>query len=469
MLTIKDYKLGNTIVAISTFPSKSALGLIKISGSKSLSIISKIFRPARKKDIKKVRTYTLHYGWIKDKPKSGKNKKESFIDEVLVSIMRKPHSYTKEDVVEVSSHGGVLVINKILDIILSEGARLALPGEFTYRALVNGRIDLLQAESILGVVEAKTDQSLALATSQLRGEASKKIEELKEEVKEVFIHTEGLINFPEDDLSISLSSLKAKIGNIEKRANSLAEGADEAKIIQEGVKCVICGKANVGKSTLFNRLLKEERVIVSRFSGTTRDVIEETINIRGVPLRIYDTAGILEPKDVITKKAVAKTSRVFDQADLVILLLDGSKPLAKDDFFLLDKAKTKNTILVINKSDLPQRLNFKEIPRMKSHLVKMSALEGKGLKRFEEAVYKYVYKGALDRENVIFLSHYQRQALRKVNESLKEIKSFLEQGHTIDFINLSLKDCLDNLGKVSGEVLSREVLEGIFSNFCIGK
>ena len=383
--------------------------------------------------------------------------------------MRKPSTYTREDVIEVSSHGGAAVSNKLLEVILKQGARLALPGEFTYRALVRGRIDLIQAESIRGIVEAKSENALVLASLQLKGETSLKIKELKQEVKELFIQTESAINFPEVEIGISFLGLKEKIDKLKRSVDEFSKGSREAEIMREGVKCVICGKANVGKSTLFNCLLKKERVIVSRFPGTTRDTIEEAINVRGVPLRIYDTAGILEPKDLITRKALEKSLEIFQACDLVILVLDGSHRLEKRDLFLLDKAKDKNVILVINKTDLTQRLNLEKVSNFGKIMVKMSALKSKGLRDLEAAVYELVYKKGVERENIIFLSHYQRQILEKVKLGLSQVRKFLEEGRTIDFINMELKICLDDLGRLSGEVFSEEILENIFSNFCIGK
>ena len=469
---LKDYKLGDTIAAIATFPGKSALGVIKVSGPKALAIASKVFKPYRKKNIKGVKTHTLHYGWIIERGAKNKTKRKNekmIIDEVLLSVMRKPSTYTKEDVVEISSHGGVAVLSKILRIVLKQGARLALPGEFTYRALIGGRIDLLQAESIRGIIDAKSENALTLASSQLRGETTLKVKQLKSELKELFVQTESAINFPEDDVDISSLKLKERIKALAKKVDDLFEGSREAEIMCEGLKCVICGKANVGKSTLFNRLLKEERVIVSRFPGTTRDVVEETINIRGVPLRIYDTAGILEPKDLIARKSLKKALRIFSECDLVILVLDGSRRLDKDDFFLLEKVKNKNVIFVINKIDLTQRLNLKKIPKVGGTIVKMSTLKSKGLGDLEKAVYRKVYREGVDRESIVFLSQYQRQILGKLGSSLNQIKVFLKESQPIDFINIELKICLDNLGRLSGEVFSEEILKSIFSQFCIGK
>jgi tRNA modification GTPase len=283
------------------------------------------------------------------------------------------------------------------------------------------------------------------------------------------VQIESLINFPEENINLSLIDLQTKLENLEKKVDSLLSGSEQARVLKEGLNCVICGKTNAGKSTLFNRLLKEERVIVSKFPGTTRDVIEETINIKGVSLRIYDTAGILEPRDLISKKALEKTSQVFTQADLVILLLDGSKVLNKDDFFLLEKVKNKNVILVINKSDLTQRLEARKLREIKGLKIKMSALKDRGLRQLEQAVYRNVHKGKIDRENIIFLSQYQREVLKKVKDDVHKAVGFFKQGRPIDFIDLALKSSLDNLGKITGQVLSEEILESIFNRFCIGK
>jgi len=280
LIKLKNYNTGETIAAIATFPSKSALGVIKISGKKSIRIIHRIFVTKNKKDIRKAKTYTLHYGWIVDRKKSSGQK---ITDEVLVSVMRAPHSYTCEDVVEISSHGGIIALNEILNLILRCGARLAQPGEFTYRAFLNGRIDLLQAEGIRNIVEAKTDKALQAAVSQLKGDSFNRFKKIKEAIKSVFLLTEADINFPEDDTAAESSRIKDKIKKINAEMKSILEADKKSKIAKDGLRCVICGKANAGKSTLFNCLLQEERVIVSEIPGTTRDAVEETINVRGVP------------------------------------------------------------------------------------------------------------------------------------------------------------------------------------------
>ncbi|MCP4652912.1 MAG: tRNA uridine-5-carboxymethylaminomethyl(34) synthesis GTPase MnmE [Candidatus Omnitrophica bacterium] len=451
---LKDYILRDTIAAVSTFPSKSALGVIKISGKRALTIANKIFTPKHKKDLKKVKNFTIHYGWIKD------------IDEVLVSVMRGPHSYTTENVIEISSHGGAVVLNKILQTVLDCGARLALVGEFTYRALVYGRIDLFQAQSICNIVEARSSEGLKLAQAQLRGESSQTISKLKEEVKDLFTQFEAYINFPEDQISFSKSLIRKRLKKAFNKIDHILDGSKEAKVLTEGLRCVICGRANVGKSTLFNRLLKQERVIVSHISGTTRDVVEETISIKGVPLKIYDTAGIFEGKDLITKRAIEHSHRAFDEADLIILLLDGSKPLSKDDNLLLKKIDGRNVIICINKSDLKQKINLKAI---KGRKVRLSALRNKGIKDLEEAVHKAVYKDGISRQDMIFLSQHQSKMLKEAKSHISQACDFFDQGYTVDFTATALKNCLDSLGALSGDVLSQDILKSIFSNFCIGK
>ena len=463
-LRLKDYNSKDTIAAIATFPSKAALGIIRVSGGNALNIVSKIFVPHKKKNIKKAKNFTLHYRWIRENSKS-----KNMVDEVLISIMRAPNSYTKEDMVEISSHGGVIVLNKILEIIIREGARLALAGEFSYRALINGRIDLLKVESIADIVDAKSEEGLRLAVRQLRGELSSKIDKIKSGIQDVFTETEAYINFPEDSVDISLSGIKKKMGSLKNKMELLLEGSREAKVLKEGLRCVICGKTNAGKSTLFNRLLKEERVIVSRVHGTTRDVIEETISIKGVPLRIFDTAGILEPKDIVTKRALKKTADAFSQADLVIFILDASRPMDKDDRFLLDRIKDKRAVLVLNKIDLKKKIKDKDLKSFNGFKVKISALKNIGIGDLEKAVFKTVYSEGLDRDNIIFLNQYQQKVLKSARDKIIQANNYMNNGHTLDFVNLSLRESLNDLARLTGEVFSEEILESIFSNFCIGK
>lgn len=461
---LKDYKLADTIVALATFPSPAALGIIKISGKKAVKIISQIFIAKSSKDINKAKTYTLHYGWI-----SQNKAKKNIIDEVLVSLMLKPHSYTKEDVVEISSHGGLLVINKIITLILKAGGRLALPGEFTYRAFINGRIDLLKAQSVLDIIQARSQQGLKKAVSQLRGDVSLKISKLKEEIKSLFVFIEAYISFPEDQVVIPLKDIKDKLLHIHQEFGKFVKAGQDGQALRQGINCVICGKANVGKSTLFNRLLKEERVIVSEYAGTTRDVVEDTISIKGLTLRLSDTAGIIQTKDFLTQKAISRSKEAINQADITLLVLDNSKVLTREDSALLEKLKDKNVIIVLNKADLASKINLRAIPQNYKVIVKLSALQDFGLHDLEELIYKSLYKKGVKAQDSIFLSQYQRQISQEIYLSLSKIKDFLESGYTIDFIHLELKHCLDNLDKITGDHYSQDMLESIFSQFCIGK
>ncbi|MCK4809327.1 MAG: tRNA uridine-5-carboxymethylaminomethyl(34) synthesis GTPase MnmE [Candidatus Omnitrophica bacterium] len=483
---LKDYSSNDTIAAIATFPASSALGVIKISGKKAVHIMDRIFMPKKNKEIKKVKSYTLHYGWIIDRTRNSKGKAQSknkkkqigsygekagnIVDEVLVSMMKAPYSYTKEDVVEVSSHGGMLVINKILGLILRQGARLANPGEFTYRAFINGRIDLIQAQGILEVMEAKTEEALLLASRQLKGEFSENLVKVNNKLKDIFIKVEADLQFPENGIEISPAKITREVRKAKKYIDDLIKTSAEADVIREGINCVICGKANTGKSTLFNRLLKKERAIVAETAGTTRDVIEENINIKGIPLRMYDTAGILEPRDFVEKKALEKSYQKIKEADIILLLLSYSQPLEKDDIFLWEKVKKKNTLVVINKIDLEKKIEFRKMNLFKRPKIKLSALKGIGLNELEEKMFKSVYrKGINKKDRFLFLARKQKDILGQVSTCLFDSLHYLTEGYSIDFLSFSLKEALDKLGKLTGKVTNESILKDIFSNFCIGK
>jgi tRNA modification GTPase len=467
LLRLKDYNTKDTIAAIATYPATSALGVIRISGRKTMDIVSRIFLPNKKKDIKKVKSYTLHYGWIVNDSSVTRQDSSAIVDEVLISVMKAPYTYTRENVVEIFSHGGILVLNKILELILKNGARLAKPGEFTYRAFINGRLDLLQAQSVLDIVEAKTEQGLAGGLKQLRGEVSKTLEKIREHLKNIFINLEAYLQFPDEEIEISIEEIGCQITRIKKKIKGLIESSERTDILREGLECVICGKANSGKSTLFNRLLKEERVLVTKVAGTTRDVVEESINIKGIPLKICDTAGILEPKDLIQRKALEKSWQKIQDADIILLLLDYSKPLEKDDFFLLEKLKGKNTIIVVNKIDLNKKIDLRKIRLFRKNLVRLSALKGTNLSGLEDAIFKNVY--ITKKDDLIFLAQWQKTILKQLYKELSRASHYVEKGYSVDFINFTLKKGLDMLDRLTGKVVDETLLEEIFSNFCIGK
>jgi len=461
MLNLKNYNIRDTIAAIATFPAKSGLGVIKISGKKALAIAHKIFKPAKLKDIRKAKTFTLHYGYIRDKTK--------IVDEVLVSVMKGPASYTREDTIEISSHGGPYVSERILKLVLKQGARLAQPGEFTYRAFIHGRLDLTQAQSVAAITEAGCDQALVQALAQLEGSVSREIIEIKESLKEVYARTEAQINFPEDAPGLSGEVLGRRLKPLAGKVEALIAESQAGRILNEGFRCCICGRTNTGKSTLFNRFLREERVIVSHIPGTTRDVLDETINVKGVPIRIYDTAGILKARDVIEEKALVKTRQAFAGADLVLVLIDGSRPLSRDDQQLLKQSRDKNSIIVINKSDLAQKISDKDIRGLGRPVLKFSALKSQSLAILEKAILRCIARAGVVRQDAVFLSRYQEAALVKISKGLKQALGYLACGQGVDMIDLTLAGCLEELGKLSGEVASSAILEEIFSKFCIGK
>jgi len=475
---LKQYNHNDTIAAIATFPSPSAIGVIKLSGARAIPIVSAIFLSRKNKDLRKVKTYTLHYGWIVEniKVKNKKLKNNIIIDEVLVSVMKKPRSYTREDVIEISCHGGPAVLQKILAVVLQRGARLAAPGEFTYRAFINGRIDLLQAEAIASLVDAKSSYSLAPATQQLNGTVSLRLRHMRETLKALLSRLQALLDFPEDAITPDISSLRKKLAATREELSAMLSGTARARILRDGLRCVICGKTNVGKSTLFNRLLNQERVIVSRFPGTTRDVVEETISIRGVTLRMYDTAGILEPKDLIERQAIEKSSRAFQEADMILLMLDGSRALQAADRLLLEKMKRtaetdkdKKIIVIINKIDMRQKLVYKTSAQPHVRVVRVSALRNKGIKDLERAIVELAYTKGINRDDIIFLNHLQRNALKEALLGVNSALTYLKKKYTIDFVQASLQQAIDAIGRLSGIVPNEEILKEIFSRFCIGK
>ncbi len=475
-MLIRGYDTKHTIAAVATFPSTAALGVIKISGKDALSIVRRIFLPKNKnKNIKKAKSYTLHYGWI-IQPPDGRaktvrtNPEPKIIDEVIVSIMRTPHSYTREDVVEISSHGGILILNKILDLILRSGARLAKPGEFSYRAFLNGRLDIIQLQAISDIVETKTEKALFSLSRQLKGDFSKTILAVKDGLRDISSLLEACINFPDEDITEDLPQIKKGIKKIGAGIKSILNNHSISRALHEGIVCVICGPANVGKSTLFNRILKQERAIITHIAGTTRDAIEETVNIKGLSLRIYDTAGIIETKGIVGKHAVKKSYEKIEKADLVIFMFDASRIVDNKNLSLLEKMKDRNMIIVINKTDLPRRIEEERLRSLRKPLVRISALKGSGIDQLEKTVFNAVYRKGMERQdNVVILAKWQAQVLEDVLSHLNEAEKFVNEGFTLDFVSFAIKNALDDLSKLSGERIDEDVLNDIFSNFCIGK
>ena len=454
----------DTIAAISTPLGKSGIGIVRLSGPQSISIVKKIFSSSKNKDLEKVKTFTIHYGFIKD-PCS-----DQIIDEVLLFLMRKPHTYTREDVVEISAHGGSFVLRKILNLVVREGARLAQPGEFTLRAFLNGRITLPQAEAVLDIVNAKSEQMLKLGISHLLSKNIRSVDNLQKELLEVISVLEAHIEFPEEEIEeISLGRLQEDVKKILKEIEEVVEKGERVFSVKEGHKVVVAGRTNVGKSSLVNIFLEEERMITSAIQGTTRDVVCEECVIEGVFLKIVDTAGILTPKDEVEKKALRKTEQMLNEADLILLMFDASSLLEKDDKILIEKLKDRPLLGVINKVDLPLRVNVEEIKRKIADVVYISCKTGEGIDTLKQKIKnKIVLEDISSFEDAVFsLRHIQ--LLKKVKMNLEYSLEEIKKKAPLDKILGFLREGYFHLEEIQGKRYTEDVLNTIFSKFCIGK
>ncbi len=472
--------MNDTIAAIATPVGESGIGIVRISGSKALSIADKIFVSRDGRKPTGFKTYTTHYGWIVErrasKQKNAKRKAQSakadnIIDEVILTVMRKPRSYTREDIVEINCHGGIIPLRKTLELVLDSGARLARPGEFTQRAFLNGRIDLAQAEAVLDIVRAKTDYALKISLEQLSGSLSKKLNQLRDGLLDSLSILEANIDFPDEDLAaVDLEVISTNLELSNKALRLLLEGSKKGRVFREGIKAVICGKPNAGKSSLLNALLKCERSIVTPIAGTTRDTVEEVIDIKGIPIRIVDTAGIIEPRDLIEKKAVSRSQQCIREADLVLLIFDGSRELSGEDEALIRKVKSKPTIVLINKIDLRQKVNHEEIARNFQRVVQISAKRQQNLDLLKDAVVQFVFDGKIKSGEQVWVSNLRHiQQLKKVQRSVLQAKRSAKINLPIELIAQDLKEAIGFLDEILGGRFSEDLLDRIFSEFCIGK
>ena len=457
--------IDDTIAAIATAPGEGGIGIIRISGEKSLQVAQSIFKSKSGKMIKDYNARTLIYGTVVDN--------EKVIDEVLVAYMKGPNSYTAEDVIEINCHGGFISVKKILELILSKGVRLAEAGEFTKRAFLNGRIDLSQAEAIIDVIKSKTDMAHEVAQSQLEGSLAKKIKDLRMNVTEVLAHLEVSIDFAEEDVEeITYQTLEEKALELRNEIKKLYDTAESGKILRDGLKTVIVGKPNVGKSSLLNSILGENRAIVTDIAGTTRDVIEEFVNIKGIPLKIVDTAGIRETEDVVEKIGVEKSRESFSTADLVIMVLDASRKLSEEDMEILESLKNKKTIVLLNKMDLEPQIELEKIEEFvnSEDIIKISALKHQGIEELQDKIEAMVYHGSVkNSSNLMITNSRHKDALFKSYESINDAISAIEQRMPYDFIEVDLKNIWDYLGYINGDTVQEDLLDTIFANFCIGK
>lgn len=426
--------------------------------------MEKIFKAKNPEDITNIKGYTIKYGYIMDNGK--------IIDEVLVSYFKSPKSYTTEDMCEINSHGGNVIMRKILELCLENGAELAEPGEFTKRAFLNGRIDLSQAESVIDIINAKTDREVKEGVKQLEGYLKKSIKDIKNHVLDLMTNIEVSIDYPEYDTpEILEDDLRNKMEIILSKLKSLEKSFDNGKIIKEGIKTAIVGRPNAGKSSLLNAILKEERAIVTEYEGTTRDTIEEFVSINGIPLKLIDTAGIRDTKNEIEKIGIEKSRKMAKEADLVILIIDSSKELTKEDYEILNIVNPKKTIVILNKMDLETKVNEKTegISDFKN-VIKISALKQKGIDSLYEKISELFNLNEINLENeTIITNERHKNLIKKAITNLNKAKESLNKNMPIDIIAISLKDMLSNLGEITGEEASEEIINEIFSRFCLGK
>ena len=457
----------DTIAAIATATGESGIGIVRLSGPDALTLAGRLVTLKSGKKPKTLSTHTIHYGHAADPATA------EIIDEVILSVMKAPGTYTREDVAEINCHGGMISLRRTLEAAVTLGARLAEPGEFTKRAYLNGRIDLAQAEAVIDIIKAKTSESLKAAVNQLKGRLSAELMEITEELKAAAALVEANIEFPEEGLeSTDLIKTGRSIKRAKARLQALAGTAEKGKILREGAKVSIIGRPNTGKSSLLNELLDEERAIVTHLPGTTRDVIEESINLDGIPFVLSDTAGIRESFDLIEKKGIQRTFNSIEAADAVILMLDGSVALSQDDVEAAKRACGKKALLVINKSDLTQKLNEKEAAKLLpgAKTVKISVLRAKGIKELKKALRGLIEeKGISGREDLIITNLRHKLLIEGAVTSLCNALESIEKGMSEEFIALDIRGALDHLGAITGKVSTDDIINKIFADFCVGK
>ena len=456
----------STIASISTAPGVGGIGIIRMSGENCFEILEKIFVPIKKEKIEKIKGYTIKYGYIEEKGEK--------IDEVLVSYFKSPKSYTTENMCEINAHGGNIVVKKILELCLKNGAQLAEPGEFTKRAFLNGRIDLSQAEAVIDIIDAKSEREANEGIKQLDGYLSKEINEIKQLIMNELINIEVSIDYPEYDEIEEVSNKKMEniLNEVKTKLKKLEKSFDNGKIIKEGIKTAIIGKPNAGKSSLLNNILKEERAIVTDIEGTTRDTIEEFAIINGIPIKLIDTAGIRKTENKIEKIGIEKAREIALSADLIILIFDISKELSNDDLELLELIKNKKSIILLNKCDLENKIieDDARLIAASKNILKISIKDNIGIEKIEEAISEMFRIGDIQLENDVIITNVRHKNLISIaiNNTEKAIKQ-LKDNIPIDIATISIKDILENLGEITGDVVTEDIINEIFSKFCLGK
>ena len=450
--------MNDTIVAISTALGVGAISIVRLSGKDAIKIVNNCFEG---KDLSKVESHTINYGYIKEN--------DEVIDEVLVSVMKSPHTYTTEDVVEINCHGGIISTNRILETMLNNGARLAEPGEFTKRAFLNGRIDLVESESVMDIINSETNEARKLAISSLKGNISKLIETFRENLLNLLSQIEVNIDYPEyyDIEVVTKENIQKEITNMKKELNNLIQESNNVIPIKEGIKTVILGKPNVGKSSILNKLLNEDKAIVTDIAGTTRDIVEGKINLDGIILNIIDTAGIRKTDDKVEKIGVEKSLSLIDESDLVIVVLNNNEKLSQEDKEILEKTKDKTRIIVVNKVDLEEKI---DLPKELDNVVYTSTIKDNGVGELKNLIKKLFNVEKIKTKDSTYLSNSRQISLAKqALKSLESAEKGIEENIPIDMIEIDLKETFDLLGNIIGIEYSEEIIDNLFKNFCVGK
>lgn len=457
----------DTISAISTAIGEAGIGIVRISGKDSIEIANKIFKGEKIEKLKDGENRKLIYGYIIDP------EKDEIIDEVLIVYMKGPYTYTREDMVEIYCHGGIIPVRRILELTLKYGARLADRGEFTKRAFLNGRLDLSQAEAVIDMINAKTDKSYDVSLNQLEGSLSKEIREIRDILLNMIAHIEVSIDFPDEDIEeVTYDQLEEDAKKVYEKIDNLLSTADRGRILRDGLNTVILGKPNVGKSSLLNAILRENRAIVTDVPGTTRDIIEEYVNIDGIPLKIVDTAGIRDTEDLVEKIGVDRAKEMVDKADLIIAVFDMSEDLSKEDEKIIDIIRDKKSIILLNKTDLPVKLDEKQIRKMlpDKKIINTSIVKGIGLDELINSIKDMFYSGEMDIKNEVVITNVRhKNQLLKAKNNIEDGLEAIKLNMPLDCIEVDIRNCWKNLGEISGDTVTEDILDKIFSEFCIGK
>lgn len=453
----------DTIAAISTPRGEGGIGIVRISGSDSLDIANKIFKSKSGKKASELKNFSINYGHLYDGDK--------LVDEVLLNIMKAPNTYTKEDIVEINCHGGFLITEKVLELVLKNGARLAESGEFTKRAFLNGRIDLTQAEAVMDMIHGKTEKSISISLNQLRGDLREKILEIKKSILDLAAHINVVLDYPEEGIEDPIpKELLKNLDKASKEIRDLINSYQKGKMIKEGVKTAIIGKPNVGKSSILNSLLREERAIVSQIPGTTRDIIEEVININGIPLILVDTAGIRNTEDFVENIGVGKSKELISKADLILFVIDSSREIDDEDMEIYNAITTENVIGIVNKIDIGTKIDYDKFPKINKWIA-ISAINNTGIDEMEDKIYRHIIDENVEdsSEKLVLTNVRHKAALENTYEALQNIFSTVRDGYPMDLMAVDIKDALDSLSLVTGEISSEDLLDHIFKNFCVGK